>query len=112
MTSGTYFLLLFFSVFKEKKKKKQKDSRLGNVPATAKDVEGFGEHVVVDEASVHREGPHQQNDVPPAKHHVEYLATAEIQWYANQIIFSKLFEHCVFIFSPFYKLRGKVHNFF
>ena len=42
-------------------------------PAGAKDVQGFRENVVVNEAGVHGEYPHQQEQVPPIKQHAEHL---------------------------------------
>lgn len=44
-----------------------------HVPAGAEEVDGFGEAVVVDEARVHREEPHQQEDVPAAEEHAHDL---------------------------------------
>lgn len=44
-----------------------------DAPGGAEHVEGFGEAVVVDEASVGGEQPHQQDDVATTEHHVEHL---------------------------------------
>jgi len=44
-----------------------------DTPPGAEHVERLGEAVVVDEAGVHGEQPHQQNDVAAGKHHCENL---------------------------------------
>lgn len=44
-----------------------------HTPGGAEHVEGLGEAVVVDEASVDGEESHQQDDVAPAEHHGEHL---------------------------------------
>lgn len=44
-----------------------------HVPPRAKEVHRLGEAVVVDEAGVHREQPHQQQDIPAIKEHPKDL---------------------------------------
>lgn len=46
-----------------------------NAPSRAKHVEGFGEAVVVNDASVDGKEAHQQDDVATGKDHVEHLQT-------------------------------------
>ena len=55
-----------------------------HAPPGAEHVEGLGEAVVVDEAGVDGEQPHQQDDVAAGKHHVEYLQRRE-QGYEPQV---------------------------
>lgn len=43
------------------------------VPPRTKEVHRLGEAVVVDEAGVHREQPHQQQDIPAVKEHPKDL---------------------------------------
>ena len=45
----------------------------GGVPGRAKDVEGFGEDVVVDEPGVDGEDSHEEDDVATSKDHTEHL---------------------------------------
>lgn len=44
-----------------------------HAPAGAEDVQRLGEAVVVDDAGVDGEDPHQQDDVAAREHHVEHL---------------------------------------
>lgn len=44
-----------------------------DAPGGTEHVEGLGEAVVVDEARVRGEQPHQQDDVSTTEHHVEHL---------------------------------------
>lgn len=44
-----------------------------NAPSRAKHIEGFGEAVVVNDASVDGKQAHQQDDVATGKDHVEHL---------------------------------------
>lgn len=44
-----------------------------DTPGGTEHVEGLGEAVVVDEARVRGEQPHQQDDVSTTEHHVEHL---------------------------------------
>ena len=44
-----------------------------HAPPGAEHVQGLGEAVVVDDARVDGEQPHQQDDVAAGEHHVEYL---------------------------------------
>lgn len=48
-----------------------------HVPPGAEKVEGLGKAVVVDEARVHREQPHQQEDVPAVEKHSHDLWRAK-----------------------------------
>lgn len=44
-----------------------------HIPPRAKEVHRLGETVVVDEAGIHREQPHQQQDIPAIKEHPKNL---------------------------------------
>lgn len=47
--------------------------RVGRVPVGAKDVERSGEHIVVDEARVDGECPHQNDDVTTLEYGGKHL---------------------------------------
>ena len=47
--------------------------RVGWVPVGAKDVERFGKYIVVDEASVDGECPHQNDDVTTLEYGGKHL---------------------------------------
>lgn len=44
-----------------------------DAPSRAKHIQWFGEAVIVNDASVDREDPHQEDDVTTSKHHVKHL---------------------------------------
>lgn len=49
----------------------------GHIPPRAEKVDGLGKAVVVDEARVHGEQPHQQEDVPAVEEHPHDLGKAK-----------------------------------
>lgn len=51
-----------------------------DTPTRTKHVQGLGEAVVVNDASVDREDPHQEDDVAPSKDHVEHLQRKTSGW--------------------------------
>jgi len=46
-----------------------------DTPTRAEHVQGLGEAVVVNDASVDGKDPHQKDDIATSKHHVEHLET-------------------------------------
>ena len=59
------------------------ESRLsvGGVPGGAKDIEGLGEDIIVDETSVDGEYTHQENNVATIKD-----CTKHLEWWGRRII--------------------------
>lgn len=53
-----------------------------NAPSRAEHVEGFGEAVVVNDASVDGKQAHQQDDVAAGKDHVEHLHRPKTGYYS------------------------------
>ena len=56
---------------------------VGRVPGGAKDVDGLGEEIIVDDASVDGEQAHQEDDVATIKHSTKHLKWEEEDRHEN-----------------------------
>lgn len=54
-----------------------------DTPARTKDIERFGEAVVVDNPSIHWKYSHQENNVTARKNHVKHLEKEKTVWFVK-----------------------------
>ncbi len=52
-----------------------------DTPARAKDIERFGETVVVDNPSIHWKYSHEENNVTARKYHAKHLERERTPWF-------------------------------